>query len=205
MAELRALRELVAPQPGMAREDAERSRALMAEAQAYKQELLTIGQALRDTCEAFAGDTPGAPDAAEISRVARELAAITAGTEQATQAILKAAEDIDNAAGTLAAAAKGSHETGLAQDIQERVVAIFESCNFQDITGQRVARTATALRKLEERLQRLDRIWRSIEAFAPAVVDEPRRDDRRFLNGPGLAGETGHASQSDVDLIFRSA
>ena len=79
---------------------------------------------------------------ADGARASRELAAIVGSTEQATQSILQAAEEIDQAANTLSASVKGSHEQGLAHDIQDRVVQIFEACNFQDLTGQRVASCA---------------------------------------------------------------
>jgi chemotaxis protein CheZ len=58
------------------------------------------------------------------------------GGEHATQKILAAAEDIDVAANNLSAALKDAYKQGLAQDIHERVIQIFEACNFQDLTSQ---------------------------------------------------------------------
>ena len=47
---------------------------------------------------------------------------------------------LDQAANTLSASIKSTHEQGLAHDIQDRVVQIFEACNFQDLTGQRISK-----------------------------------------------------------------
>ena len=84
-----------------------------------------------------------------MSRFAHELDAAVKASEQATQKILAAAEEIDQAANNLSAAVKGNSEQGLAQDIRDRVIEIFEACNFQDVTSQRLAKVRTALAGLE--------------------------------------------------------
>ena len=91
---------------------------------------------------------PSAPSALRgdrIARAGRELQAIVAGTEQATQTILQAAEEIDRSRRHAGRALKSEHDQGLAHDIQDRVVQIFEACNFQDLTGQRVAKVVATL------------------------------------------------------------
>lgn len=146
----------------------------------------------------------GVLDRERVSRASRELSAIVSGTERATQSILQAAEAIDHAAGTLSAAMKNAHDKGLAHDIQDRVVQIFESCNFQDLTGQRVNHVVETLAFVEQRIGRLLEIWQRIEAAEPAFV-EARDDDRRFLNGPKVADERGHSEQHDIDAMFGCA
>jgi chemotaxis protein CheZ len=177
-----------------------RIRADVAEAQAYKAELVAIYDAIGRTTADMAALTAGIEDGSHASRVSRELAAIVTGTERATQAILQAAEEIDQSAHALAGALKAGHEQGLAHDIQERVVQIFEVCNFQDLTGQRVSNVVTTLKSVEERIVRLFEIWQRVEHFKPAACDD--QDDSRFLNGPKLAGEGGHVTQSEIDEIF---
>jgi chemotaxis protein CheZ len=47
-------------------------------------------------------------------------------------------------------------------------------------------------------------IWGGIDAIkahAPGARDD-RIGDARLLNGPKLPGETGHASQDDIDAMF---
>ena len=46
---------------------------------------------------------------------------------------------------------------------------------------------------IEEHVGRLMEVWRRVEQFKPAVLDAPAQDDRRFLNGPRLSGDAGHA------------
>ena len=130
MAEIKALRGLIEPRAETNRAAIETSRAQIAEAQAYKAELETIHAALkrsREEVAAFAGGGALPPD---IARASRELDAIVRGTEQATQQLLQAAEDIDQCANTLSAGLKSEHEKGLANDIRDRVVQIFEFLQF---------------------------------------------------------------------------
>ncbi len=139
--------------------------------------------------------------------MSRELAAIVTGTERATQAILRAAEEIDQSAHALSAALKGGHEQALAHDIQERVVRIFEVCNFQDLTGQRVSERVTTLKFIEERVGRLFEIWQRIEHFRPVTAD---RDDSGRAPLPQRAEAQrrsgGHATQSEIDRdLLRSS
>ena len=203
MSEIRALRSLIAPSAPTNREAMETSRVQIAEAQAYKAELELIHTALRrsrDEIAALGGHGALPPD---ISRASRELAAIVSGTEQATQQVLQAAEDIDQTANTLAVALKGGYEKGLADDIRDRVVQIFEACNFQDLTGQRVGKVVEILAFLEGHVGRLMEIWRRIEQFKPLVLEEPTAPSaRNSLHGPKLACDTGHSSQHDIDSLF---
>jgi chemotaxis protein CheZ len=202
MSELQALRSLVEPKLAAEDDVGRRARAQIAEAQAYKAELATIYDAIGRTAADMASLVAGAENGAQASRISRELAAIVTGTERATQAILQAAEEIDQSAHALAAALK-SHERGLVHDIQERVVQIFEVCNFQDLTGQRVSKAVTTLRFIEEHIDRMLAIWQKIEQFKPILpADRNEDDDQRFLNGPKLAGDGGHSTQSEIDKIF---
>lgn len=143
------------------------------------------------------GDTGDSIEAGTVplTRVANELLAITDGTEQATQKILAAAEEIDQLANNLSAALKGKIEQGLAQDIQDLVVRIFEACNFQDLNGQRVDKVMTTLKFIEDHIT--------------SVLDEIKTmstltsgDGAQYLHGPRLEHDTGHVSQLDIDAIF---
>ena len=126
--------------------------------------------------------------AASTTRIAGELEAVMQGSEQATQKILAAAEEIDQAANNLSAALKHDSEQGLAQDIRDRVIAIFEACNFQDLTSQRVAKVMASLDRIDQQIAH--------------TLDELARDAAPPMHGPRLAGDRGHVSQSDVDSMF---
>jgi len=140
----------------------------------------------------------------EMARVTNELDAVVTGTEQATQNILKAAEDIDQSANAIAAAVKSDYEKGMASDIQDHVIKIFESCNFQDLTGQRITKVVSTLKFIETHIISMMEIWGGIDAFkdyAPAARAE-RDGDAKLLNGPRLTDDAGHASQDDIDALF---
>jgi chemotaxis protein CheZ len=202
MSEMAALRELLGPRAEIDREALEQARGQIAEAQSYKDELALIYNAVERTRNEMAVLGIEAQRGERVPRASRELAAIVAGTERATQSILQAAEEIDRTADALAGAAKGVHEQGLAQDVRERVVQIFEACNFQDLTGQRVSHVLATLRFIEERVARLMTIWNVVEQFEPVVLDKDADGERRFLNGPKLPGDPGHSTQDDIDGMF---
>jgi chemotaxis protein CheZ len=84
------------------------------------------------------------------------------------------------------------------------VVQIFEACNFQDLTGQRVAHVMATLKFVEEHVARLLTIGHGIERFKPVVFGEEAGGDR-FLNGPKLPGDRGLSTQDDIDGLFRCA
>ena len=140
----------------------------------------------------------------EMARVNGELGAVVGGTEQATQQILEAAEAIDNAATALSKVSSPDQQKLLSEEIQERVVSIFEACNFQDLTGQRISKVMTTMKFIENHITVMMDIWGGVDAIkahAPAIVDTREGDDR-LLNGPKLDGDAGHASQNDIDALF---
>ncbi|HUD88510.1 MAG TPA: chemotaxis protein, partial [Xanthobacteraceae bacterium] len=96
-----------------------------------------------------------APATAPLKRMTDELMEVVTSTEQATQQVLAAAEAIDQVANHLAAALTGKYEQGLAHDIQDLVIRIFEACNFQDLAGQRVGKVLASLTFVEEHVTRL--------------------------------------------------
>jgi chemotaxis protein CheZ len=136
----------------------------------------------------------GGAGATHLTRIAHELDAVVTGTDEATQKILAAAEEIDQAANNLSAALRGKIEQGLAQDIQDHVIRIFEACNFQDLTGQRVTKVLTTLKFIE------DHIARVIEAMKNAPPSPEKAAQN--LHGPRLDGDPGHATQADIDDMF---
>jgi chemotaxis protein CheZ len=126
---------------------------------------------------------------APTARIADELDAVVQDSELAAQKILAAAEHIDQAANNLTGLLKGNFETGLTQDIRDRVTHIFEACNFQDLTSQRVAKVRAAFNTLDRQIARV------LEELARADAAPP-------LHGPRLGDDAGHVSQSDIDSLF---
>ena len=140
----------------------------------------------------------------EMARVNGELGAVVGGTEEATQQILEAAEAIDQAASALAKVNSPDQQKLLSEEIQERVISIFEACNFQDLTGQRINKVMTTMKFIENHITVMMDIWGGVDAIkahAPPIVDTREGDDR-LLNGPKLEDDIGHASQDDIDALF---
>jgi chemotaxis protein CheZ len=204
MAELRALREIIEPREAVSERMIEAYRAEMGEAQKLKAELDVIYDAISKTKHEIATLHVTGFEGPEMTRVTHELDAVVDGTAQATDRILSAAEFIDQTANTLSAALKSEHEVALAHDIRERVVQVFEACNFQDLTGQRIGKVVATLKFIEHHIVRMMDIWGGIESFkalTPEAMAE-REGDRSLLNGPKLEADVGHASQDEIDALF---
>ena len=207
MAELRALRAMMATtKPGEfavpEQKVVEVIKAQAAEARKLKIEFDVIDQAIKKTKSGMDPTQNQSLDGGQIARVTQELAAVKEGTTVATDRLLKAAETIEQTSSTLAAALKGGHEQGLAQDIQDQVTQIFEACNFHDLTSQRITKVVTTLKQVEDHLLQMVEIWNAIERFTNYVgrLTPPNNDS--MLNGPKLDGDEGHASQNDIDSMF---
>src|SRR5712671_374450 len=139
----------------------------------------------------------------EMAKVNGELGAVVGGTEEATQQILEAAEAIDNAASALSKVNTPDQQKLLSEEIQERVVSIFEACNFQDLTGQRISKVMTTMKFIENHITVMMDIWGGVDAIrVHAPIVDAREGDTRLLNGPKAEGDVGHASQDDIDALF---
>ena len=195
IAEIKALRTLVEP-----KDDAQRIletyQAQLSEMQKLKGELVIIHNAIIRTKQEIATLHTTGFHGQNMSRMTHELDAVVSGTEQATQSILRSAEDIDQTAGTLAGALKSAHEQGLAHDIRDRVVGIYEACNFQDISGQRINKAMATLKAAEACVARAMEILGGVDGKRAA------RKTNTMLNGPKLDGDGGHANQHDIDRMF---
>jgi len=200
--EIRSLRRLVQPTHELGEKAFEQLRRDQAEAMKIKAEMDLIYEAINRTKREIATLHVSGCNGQELSRVTNELDAVVLGTENATETILAAAELIDERAGMLAAKLKGDDQ-GVANDIQEHTIQIFEACNFQDLTGQRITKVVGALRFVEERIIKMMEIWGGVESFKEIEIElEHRLGDQSLLNGPSLESDQGIASQDDIDALF---
>ncbi|OKH87831.1 protein phosphatase CheZ [Thalassospira sp. TSL5-1] len=135
---------------------------------------------------------------------ASELDAIVKDTEMATHTILESAEQIDDLAMTLKNSATSDFVADHVEQIAFIVTKIFESCNFQDITGQRINKVVKTLEFVEKRVHNMILIWGE-DAFADLPMTQEEEDvakaeDSDLLNGPQMEGEG--ISQDDIDKLF---
>jgi len=169
--------------------------------QILKRELALVHDAIarnKRELSALIGDGKHRP----MARAGGELGAAVEGMEKATDRILKSGEAIDDKAKAFAATLKNDYERGLAQDIQDHVIEIYEACNFQDLSGQRIGKVIDTLNGIEERvaaaLARYNAFARP--GVSPAAPEAPTSNG--LINGPRLDGDGGHASQRDIDAMF---
>ena len=170
-----------------------------------KNEVRALANSIQETKKEIAAlyTAPEDDSGTRLNIVKGELDSVVAATEDATANILETVEKIDAVAHNIRSAATDDYTQGLADDIVELVVKVFESCNFQDITGQRINKVVSTLEFVEERVHNMISIWGE-DAFAelpvPEVEEEARPEDSDLLNGPQLDGEG--ISQDDIDKLF---
>lgn len=82
------------------------------------------------------------------------------------------------------------------------ITHIFEACNFQDITGQRVQKVVRALQEIERQVLRMVVVFGLMENRHN--LDEETaaelREDAELLNGPQLTGQG--LEQDEIDSIL---
>jgi chemotaxis protein CheZ len=136
---------------------------------------------------------------------AGELDAIVVATETSTQDVLAASEEIENLTRKIANACHDDEEVvGMTDRIANEIIKIFEACNFQDITGQRINKVIKTLRFIEERILSMIEIW-GTEAFAELPVPETGHaaqtdGDDGLMNGPQREG--GGITQDEINALF---
>lgn len=123
-----------------------------------------------------------------------QLDAVVGATEEATNKIMDECDRVSTIAGTLSPAQN--------EQLTACVTRIFEACNFQDLTGQRINKVVSALKHIEDKIQALMlALGEEIgphDTPPPAPVDED--PEKKLLNGPQLPG--AGVSQDDIDKLF---
>jgi len=158
--------------------------------------------------EISALESKGVGTEEKTSRTTDELRAVITGTEEATDTILAAAETIDDIAQRMASSGAEPAKTD-GQAISDAVIQIFEACNFQDISGQRITKVVESLRFIEERIASMIDVWQTIHQAAEAKQETPppapeaASSGKHLLNGPSMKDDPGVVSQDDVDAMFR--
>lgn len=203
MSMLGAIKESIVPAREISTSLLEEHRRDMQEALRLKVELDSIYEAINRTKREIATLRYAGAQGQEITRVTDELGAIVLGTETATNSILAAAERIDDLSSNLSSRLSGGDQE-IAREILDHVISIFEACNFQDITGQRISKVVNAMRFVEERVHHMIDIWGGLESFkdVETIDDSKRQGDAALLNGPSLATDKGVTSQDAIDALF---
>jgi chemotaxis protein CheZ len=115
-----------------------------------------------------------------IPAAGQELDAIVTATESASNRILECAEQVMEADASDAKRYKAF--------VEARMLSVFEACEFQDLTGQRIAKVIDTLQQIEARVAR----------FASAARAEEKAGTRR--RAPSTRAKSN--SQEAVDKIL---
>lgn len=177
----------------------------LADARHLREELNEISQSISETKREIATlHHTNFGDNTDV-QVADELDAVVIATEHATDKILTAAENIDATAIDLSAQLAGTKHEDMILDLQEQTVKIFEACNFQDLTGQRVQKVLETMKFIEGHIDKMIKIWGGLENFldiSPDSLNKKTGDDA-LLSGPGLDDDGAiRSSQDDIDSLF---
>jgi chemotaxis protein CheZ len=133
--------------------------------------------------------------AKRIPAAGEELNAVVSATEAAGNAIMASAE-----------AVMGSNAKTLEDYrafVEEQMLAIFEACSFQDLTGQRITKVVQTLEQIETRVARFAVATNANDKDGFANEEEAARAERSeslLLHGPALEGEG--IVQNEVDAIL---
>lgn len=169
-----------------------------------------IQESIEQTRRALAAlqGTDAAPSETEWSLMARELGAVVDGAQRASEQILSAAEEIDQAANTLSASTQTEHEQGLANDIRDQVIHIYEACNFHDLSSQRIAKVRAALARIEAQVAHIADMWRQNPAPAAPADRKPARHantppaKKRTARSAAQSDQSDRLTQAEIDAMF---
>ena len=130
-----------------------------------------------------------------------ELDAIVGATEVATSNILDAVETIETALDGM--------EGEAADRMRDQVTRIYEACNFQDVTGQRIGKVVKTLKYIEIKIDAMISVFGDMGEAEKAPADPSHKtwndvvsrvDDDQTLEGP--ASNDDAIRQEDIDALF---
>jgi chemotaxis protein CheZ len=133
----------------------------------------------------------------KIPAAGQELAAVVSSTEGATHELMAIAENV--------LAADASDPIAYKEFVDKEMMGLFETCAFQDLTGQRIARVVKTLEHIEARVARFATYTGVRDEAGHASEAEAQDADRRkelMLNGP-LSEDQGN-SQPAIDQLLAS-
>jgi chemotaxis protein CheZ len=159
----------------------------------FYSELEELATYIRNAKQEIADIKPKDISMSHIPSATDELDAVVGATEEATNKIMDVCDTISAIAGKCP------------QDINEQLIActtrIFEACNFQDITGQRITKVVHTLKYIDGKVGALlsalgEEIYKGGEQSG-AEAEDP---DKFLLNGPQLPKNA--VNQDEIDKLL---
>lgn len=147
--------------------------------------------------EAFKVELLGTPENSKIAKLPQageELTEVIKQTEESTDLILTCAEKIQSICQNI-------NNKELEDSLLEETTKIFEACNFQDLTSQRITKVGKILTEIEKFLGNWENkfsINSNNNQKASSTTDEDFH--KKLLNGP--ATQKDAPSQDNIDDLF---
>jgi chemotaxis protein CheZ len=210
MRKLDDLGAMIQPTQAMVSNIAEAYRREIEEVIKLKDEMQAIQQAISETKRHVVSFHAASTRNVTVNHAAGELGAVVIDTEGATNNILAAAERIEMLAGVIQSEKTKEAMKMRAGEIASIVMSVYEACNFQDLTGQRITRVCETLAFVEERVGRMAEVWGGLDSLALIMNQEidTIRTEQEALGthalaaGPAMVGADGHVGQDDIDALF---
>jgi len=131
-----------------------------------------------------------------------QLGAIVAGTENATNSILKAVESINTTTQKIQQGVDPAEKDAICESLAEQATEIMEACTFQDITGQRITKIVRSMQFVEDRIDAMVALWGRDEIRN--LIEEREKvqpeGEGALLDGPQLPGDA--ITQEEIDALF---
>ncbi|MFA6279373.1 MAG: protein phosphatase CheZ [Bdellovibrionales bacterium] len=165
----------------------------------FYSELEELATYIRHAKEEIAEIKPKEISASHIPHATDELDAVVGATEEATNKIMDVCDTIGAIAGNCA------------PEVSEQLIActtrIFEACNFQDITGQRITKVVQTLKYIDHKVEALLKaLGEEIHREGSATGDgagggaDDKDLEKALLNGPQLPKNA--IDQDEIDRLM---
>ncbi len=126
-----------------------------------------------------------------IPEMGKELSEVVRSTEEATNTIMSAAENV--------LANENKPEAEFKELASNEMMKIFEACSFQDITGQRVTKVVETVEVIEQRINILCEMMDGhAQGMKPVLTEREQSKKDQLLSGPSSGG----ADQAMIDAMF---
>ena len=142
-------------------------------------------------------------DEDKFLEASEQLTAVVSATESATDTIMSAAEGLEEILQEVRSQMPDGYQSSRLNDMNDLIIRIFEACNFQDLTGQRITKVVRTLSFIEERINAMMDLWnrREFEAL-PLPPPVAAKDGDLILHGPADLPHEKPISQADIDALF---
>jgi chemotaxis protein CheZ len=166
----------------------------------FYSELEGLARYIREAKHEIASIQPTDISTSYIPKATDELDAVVGATEDATNKIMDVCDQISAIAEKVGAPSK--------DELIACTTRIFEACNFQDITGQRITKVVETLKHIDTKIEALVRAMGEEINRGGGDEHKPKHlhaaePEKGLLNGPQLPGNA--VSQDEIDRLLSGA